>query len=300
MPPIATPVFLASLRAIPHLPAHSWYYLASVTLALLNRPAEIPGIYTLAAAAAPGDVLNRTREALLKAAAIGGLPSTINALNALRTAVPEALLEAPSPTARRRGVRMESGDALWDSIYGKVGPRVMRGMERSYDDLGVVARAAYAGVLADESVLGRRETGFVLVAGLVTGGDAWAAQRKGHRRWVSRGALAGRMLTESQGLRQQRRNVGGGRGGRGARGQGDGRGAAGGGAGRRRGARKPMKCSWSVSHGVLNSDRNSEARHTCYFYFFALDSLLPITLSDFCWRRIPSTRRRDCRLDIPS
>lgn len=76
----------------------------------------------------------------------------------------------------------EQGELLWDSIYGKVGPRVMRGMERSYDDLGVVARVAYADVLSEESVLGRRETGFVLVVGLVTGGEAWAAQRKGHRR----------------------------------------------------------------------------------------------------------------------
>ena len=215
MAPLATSAFVGSLRAIPHLPANSWYYLASVAFAVLNRPAEIPLIYTLASSPSslppsspppsspppppPGDddVLNRTREALLKAAAIGGLPSTINALNALRSVVAPELLDAPSPANRARRwntsspsngdmcIPADGGERLWDSIYGKVGPRVMRGMRRSYDDLGAVAQLVYAGVLAPDAVLVKRETGFVLVAGLVTGGDAWAAQLKGHRRYAS-------------------------------------------------------------------------------------------------------------------
>ncbi|KAI5814022.1 hypothetical protein BZA77DRAFT_319892 [Pyronema omphalodes] len=184
VPLLATPTFLTSLRSIPHLPAHSWYYLASVAFALLNRPAEIPHIYAYATPSYDSvTVLNHTREALLKASAIGGLPSTINALNALKTVVAEELLDQPTPSHRQEGtLNLEEGDRLWDSIYGKVGPRVMRGMKRSYDDLGIVARMLYAGVLADEGVLGKRETGYVLVTGLVTGGEAWAAQRKGHRR----------------------------------------------------------------------------------------------------------------------
>lgn len=226
MAPLATSAFVSSLRAIPHLPANSWYYLASVAFAVLNRPAEIPLIYTLASSPSslpqssllpppppppsssssssfpsptpppPGDddVLNRTREALLKAAAIGGLPSTINALNALRGAVAPELLDAPSPANRTRRwntsdgdmcIPADGGERLWDSIYGKVGLRVMRNMRRSYDDLGAVAQLVYAGVLAPDTVLGKRETGFVLVAGLVTGGDAWAAQLKGHHRYAS-------------------------------------------------------------------------------------------------------------------
>ncbi|KAI5856932.1 hypothetical protein BZA05DRAFT_348047 [Tricharina praecox] len=195
MAKISTPRFLTSLRAIPHLPPNSWYYLASVTFAVLNRPLEIPAIYTAASAASAASaaavggspaaeraVLDRTREALLKASAIGGLPSSINALNALKAVVPPELLDAPSPTARAEGVRMHAGQMLWESIYGKVGPRVMSGMRRSYDDLGTVAALVYAGVLAEEAVLSNKETGWVLVAGLVTGGEAWAAQRKGHRR----------------------------------------------------------------------------------------------------------------------
>ncbi|KAF8539581.1 AhpD-like protein [Trichophaea hybrida] len=209
MPPLATPAFLTSLRSIPHLPPNTWYYLASVAFAVLNRPTEIPRIYSFSLTTSPAhETLNRTREALLKASAIGGFPSIINALNALKTVVPEDLLDAPSPTARARdGVKMAEGDQLWDSIYGEVGPRVMRGMRRSYDDLGGVARLVYAGILADDKVLGKKETGFVLVAGLVTGGQAWGAQEKGHRRGcVNNGAtwaeveavemLAGRVVEE--------------------------------------------------------------------------------------------------------
>jgi len=197
---IATPRFLTSLRAIQHLPSNSWYYLASVAFAVLNRPSEIPAIYTDALSVpstpreSPAVILNRTREALLKASAIGGLPSTINALNALKTVAPPELLDAPSPTARSDGVSMGKGQQLWESIYGKVGPRVMSGMRRSYNDLGTVALLLYAGVLAEETVLAKKETGWVLVAGLVTGGEAWAAQRKGHRRYV----ILWRVLGECQ------------------------------------------------------------------------------------------------------
>jgi hypothetical protein len=199
MAALLTPALLSTLRSTPNLPANSWYYLSSVAFALLNHPSAIPAIFSHAVNTTPSttiptpdaphetplEILTKTREALLKASAIGGLPATINALHALKSVAPPELLDLPSPTARAEGgVSYAQGEQLWDSIYGKVGPRVMSALRRSYDDLGTVARLVYAGVLADESVLGRRETGWVLVAGLRIGGAAWESQRKGHRRGV--------------------------------------------------------------------------------------------------------------------
>ncbi|KAA8909091.1 hypothetical protein FN846DRAFT_943385 [Sphaerosporella brunnea] len=190
MHPLATPALLSALRNTPNLPANSWYYLSSVAFALLNHPSAIPHIYTTALSTASDDegaseILAKSREALLKASAIGGLPSTINALHALKSVVASDLLDAPSPTSRADRVLSEAAGAeLWDSIYGKLGGRVMSALRRSYDDLGTVARLVYAGVLAEEKILGRRETGWVLVAGLRIGGAAWESQRKGHRRGV--------------------------------------------------------------------------------------------------------------------
>ena len=86
MAPIITPTLLASIRRHPHLPRHSWYFIAATTLSILNRPDEIPKIYQNAidqglgpSDAAPGreeqlTISRRMREALVKAAAIGGLP----------------------------------------------------------------------------------------------------------------------------------------------------------------------------------------------------------------------------------
>lgn len=241
---LATTTFLNSLRAIPNLPRDSWYYLSSVTFALLNRPAEIPRIFehaldsssSVAAAAATKDlehesgyesagscggdkidgigsmqteagagagpnaamtmtdesavvIFNKTREALLKAAAIGGLPKTINALNSLKahpSAVP--LLDLPSPTTRTADLArapeevLARGDDLWRTVYGKVSTRVMGGMRRGYEDLGVVAQVLYGHVLSEQSVLAPKETSWCLCVGLVAEGVEVAPQLKGHLR----------------------------------------------------------------------------------------------------------------------
>lgn len=92
MPPlltIATPAFLSSIRSHPKLPPHTWYLITGVTLSILNRPDEIPRVYTYALnhGSQPGDakppheeqlkISRRMREALIKAGAIGGLPKVV-------------------------------------------------------------------------------------------------------------------------------------------------------------------------------------------------------------------------------
>ncbi|KAK4996362.1 hypothetical protein LTR66_004020, partial [Elasticomyces elasticus] len=104
LPTILTPALLKSLRTHPALPLHSWYFIAGVTLSVLNRPDEIPRVFDYAlehdgrgdgedadgegGAAVKGGgggkgargraerlvVARRFREGLVKSAAIVGLP----------------------------------------------------------------------------------------------------------------------------------------------------------------------------------------------------------------------------------
>ncbi|KAI5801145.1 hypothetical protein EDC01DRAFT_764503 [Geopyxis carbonaria] len=190
-----TPALLTTLRTLPHLPPHSWYYLASVALSLLNRPHDVPAVFSHALAHAgdahAGDesaqrVFDKTREALLKACAVGGLPKTINALHALKKHPPCAPLLAHRPPTTRGAdldtAALARGDALWTSIYAATAPRVLAGMRASYPDLASVARVVYGHVLSEDAVLGAKETGLVMVAGLAVAGRAMAPQVKGHVR----------------------------------------------------------------------------------------------------------------------
>lgn len=84
--PIMTPAFISAIRRQPNLPRNVWPLIAATTLSVLNRPDEIPKVYTHAIQhgqgavdAKPGDeeqlaISRRMREALVKSAAIGGLP----------------------------------------------------------------------------------------------------------------------------------------------------------------------------------------------------------------------------------
>jgi hypothetical protein len=86
LPSIITPSLLHSLRTYPQLPSNTWYFITGVTLSILNRPDEIPKVFQHAIDKAPLPsgkmskhdeqllIARRLREALVKAAAIGGLP----------------------------------------------------------------------------------------------------------------------------------------------------------------------------------------------------------------------------------
>ena len=64
----------------PNLPTQSWYLIAGVTLSALNRPEEIQSVFKHAIEQDGGStetqmqIARRMREALIKAAPIGGLP----------------------------------------------------------------------------------------------------------------------------------------------------------------------------------------------------------------------------------
>ncbi|MCJ1316520.1 hypothetical protein MMC15_001841 [Xylographa vitiligo] len=190
LPAFVTPALLSSIRGHPQLPHHSWYFIAGVTLSVLNRPDEIANVFRHALETGPGRIdgkpehdeqlqmARKMREALVKAAPIGGLPKAINALFALKDVTPPALLDEPlaySPTSRPVEVYdvppsriLHRGQTFFDKVYGKVSKRVMGQMDRSgTEDLGITARLMYGYILSNTSVLTAAESSFVLVAGLI-------------------------------------------------------------------------------------------------------------------------------------
>lgn len=211
LPAIITPSLLASIRGHPQLPKHSWYFIAGVTLSVINRPDEIPKVFKFAIEHGVGPTENikpahpeqlqiarKLREGLIKSAAIVGLPKTINGLFALKGATPSELLDEPmgySPSARPVEVYdmpssqiLHRGQRFFDRVYGKVSKRVMGQMDRSgTEDLGVVARLMYGYLLSNTNILTAAESSFVLLAGLIP--QDVNPQLKGHLKGaISNGA----------------------------------------------------------------------------------------------------------------
>ncbi|KAL1619310.1 hypothetical protein SLS56_010148 [Neofusicoccum ribis] len=195
--PVLTPALLHSFRSHPQLPKHVWYYVTGVTLSALNRPDEVPAVFSYAlenGADAASPVRNgaeqhtdveeqlymarRMREGLLKSAAIVGVPKVINAILALKKTTPDHLLDepgVPSPSGRAAEIYdtpslsiLERGQRFFEGLYGKVSKRVMGQMDRSgTEDLGLTARLMYGYILSNEKVLDAKETSFAAIAGLI-------------------------------------------------------------------------------------------------------------------------------------
>lgn len=159
-------------------------------MSTLNRPDQIPHIFKNAIEKGVGpseytpsqseqlQIARRTREALVKSAAIIGLPKTINALFALKEATPKHLIDEPlgySPAGRTVDVYntpssqiLQRGQKFFDQVYGKVSKRVMGQMDRSgTEDLGLLARLEYGYILSPTGVLNAAESSFVVLASLI-------------------------------------------------------------------------------------------------------------------------------------
>ncbi|KAL2037344.1 hypothetical protein N7G274_009829 [Stereocaulon virgatum] len=209
MPPpgIVTPALISAIRGQAHLPRGCWYFVAGVALNALNLSAEIPTVFRHAIENGAGspdtkvgleeklEIARKMRESLVKAAAICGLPKSINSLTELKRITPQDLLDEPlhySPTSRPcelydipSSTILHRGQRYFDMIYGKVSKRVMSQMDRSgTEDLGITARLMYGYLLSNTSVLSPSETSYVLLAGLIP--QDVNPQLKGH----IRGALA--------------------------------------------------------------------------------------------------------------
>lgn len=86
LPKVLSPALLSYLQSHPHLPSSTWYFIAGVTLSVINRPDEIPTVFKYALDKGGGriptkpshdeqlKIARQMREALVKTAPIGGLP----------------------------------------------------------------------------------------------------------------------------------------------------------------------------------------------------------------------------------
>lgn len=107
---IITPSLLKSIRRHPNLPRNTWYFVTATALSILNRPDEIHKVYKHALENGPTHIdtlpnvdeqlriTRRMREALVKAAAIGGLPKVYNLIN-----IPRNDNRRAPPVARVKG-----------------------------------------------------------------------------------------------------------------------------------------------------------------------------------------------------
>ncbi|MCJ1272456.1 hypothetical protein MMC21_000242 [Puttea exsequens] len=217
---VITPALLSSVRRQKHLPRDCWYFVVGVTLNALNLSTEIPTVFKHAIENGGGsidvkpghgerlEIARKMREALIKAAAITGLPKSINSLTALKQHTSAELLDEPlrfSPTSRPSEVYdipsstiLQRGQRYFDRIYGKVSKRVMSQMDRSgTEDLGITARLMYGYILSNTSVLSPSETSYVLLAGLIP--QDVPPQLKGHLKGACN---AGSSVEEVQAVRE--------------------------------------------------------------------------------------------------
>ncbi|MDI1488434.1 MAG: hypothetical protein OHK93_007709 [Ramalina farinacea] len=189
--PIITPKLLAAIRAHPFLPRNSWHFVSAAALNALNRPDEMANVFKYAIGKGPGDrseheldvpaqlvIIRQMREALVKSAAICGLPRSINSLLELRKVTPPEFLDEPlaySPTGRSNELYnlssspvLARGKRFFDLVYGKISARVMGQMDSSgTEDLGLTARLMYSFLLSNERILDASQTSYVLLAGLI-------------------------------------------------------------------------------------------------------------------------------------
>lgn len=189
LPSVLSPTLLEYMRTHPHLPKDSWYFIAAVTVTIINRPDEVPTIYRHTLNHMPtkvdGEVdldeglkiTRRLRESLLKTSAVGGVPKSINSLMALKEVTPTHLQDdaLESPTGRRSDIcdapsthMLQRGQNFFDKVYGKISDRVTDMMNSSgTEDLDLIAKLMYGFVLSNTTLLSQADTSYVLIAALI-------------------------------------------------------------------------------------------------------------------------------------
>lgn len=167
---ILTPSRLNTLASF-NLLSNNWYYLAAATFSVCNFPDEVPVIFEYMISKTSGEkeqykVAQEIREAILKSAALGGLPKAINSLMKLKAATPENLRE--TTVQRSQSDVGQRGATFFDQVYGKINRRVMNQMSTAYPDLGDYAlNHVYAPLLSYTGIIGPKETSLVVIASLV-------------------------------------------------------------------------------------------------------------------------------------
>lgn len=180
---ILTAQRLRQLASWPHL-EDTWWLVTGAVMTVCNRPEEIGRLYEHAQQVVPDvDITAKLREALLKTAALSGLPRSINALRELQKAVPtERWGETRRPvvtTWQEWQQVQERGEEYWGVVYGKVSQRVKGQLQGAYGDLWeYTLRDVYGPLLSYDGVLDAQESAICVVSALIP--QQVNAQLKGH------------------------------------------------------------------------------------------------------------------------
>lgn len=130
------------------------------------------------------------REAIMKTAALSGLPKCINSMMQLKEVTP-ANLRSTHPNRKpitswdEYLAQQQRGKQYWDKVYTKISQRVQSQMESSYPDMWQYAiQDVYSPLLSFTDVLGPAETAQAVVAALVP--QDVNPQLKGHLKGASK------------------------------------------------------------------------------------------------------------------
>ncbi|KAI8099341.1 AhpD-like protein [Halteromyces radiatus] len=167
--------------------SNNWFIIAAVVISTLNHPEDIQQLYALInldidtmETLSSDEKLNlktkvvaKLRDAILKGFIAGGFPKTINGLQQLHKATPEAILDRlPKQPIRQEDTwekvtaQRQRGKKLFDTIYDRHTDRVMNMMATSYPDLAQTAHYhLYGSVLSDTTTVSAKETSLIVVAG---------------------------------------------------------------------------------------------------------------------------------------
>ncbi|RXK38278.1 hypothetical protein M231_04451 [Tremella mesenterica] len=168
-PPQLTRVFdTLRSRSRPHLedgtiPSEPFLVLATATLVTVNSPESVQRLWKYAVEGR--DVMGSARtaalmrEAGLKCIALNGIPRTINALVALRSILPEEVIDLLSsiPTRKHTPENIQSissrGREMWDIIYSPFHNKLLDKLSDAHPDLPIhILESHYGPLLSDPSV----------------------------------------------------------------------------------------------------------------------------------------------------
>lgn len=178
---LLTPKRLVKLGSYAHL-STNWHFLSAATLIVLNRPKEIPVLYSHVMEQSPKEqhaqLTAQFREGIFKTAALIGLPRVINGLTELKQATPSELRATELLREDKRDYSKE-GEDLFARVYGKITRRVHGNLKAAYPDLDwFVQNFEYGPLLAHTSILDPKETSLVIIAALIP--QDVIPQLKGH------------------------------------------------------------------------------------------------------------------------
>ncbi|EIW70590.1 hypothetical protein TREMEDRAFT_43268 [Tremella mesenterica DSM 1558] len=174
-PPQLTRVFdTLRSRSRPHLedgtiPSEPFLVLATATLVTVNSPESVQRLWKYAVEGR--DVMGSARtaalmrEAGLKCIALNGIPRTINALVALRSILPEEVIDLLSsiPTRKHTPENIQSissrGREMWDIIYSPFHNKLLDKLSDAHPDLPVhILESHYGPLLSDPSPTNRQSS----------------------------------------------------------------------------------------------------------------------------------------------